>query len=226
MCDRILVFSSNPGRVASEIAVTLPHPRNRLDPVFRQLVDDIYALMTQRPEPQARRAGPPAGCEHRPAAATRRHQPDGGHDRGDRRRRPTTAAPTCRRSPPRCNTRSTSCCRWARRCNCCSFAELEEGDIKLTPIGQSFVDVRHRPAQEAVRRPAARARAARRAHQAGAGRAPEPPRAGRRASARSSRTTCPRTTPRNAARGRSPGPLRRAVQLRRERQTFCYENPQ
>ncbi len=50
MCDRILVLSSNPGRVAAEIRVTLPHPRNRLDPEFRQLVDQIYALMTRRAE--------------------------------------------------------------------------------------------------------------------------------------------------------------------------------
>src|ERR1700733_9449546 len=49
MCDRILVFSSNPGRVASELKVSFPHPRNRLDPAFRQMVDDIYALMTRRP---------------------------------------------------------------------------------------------------------------------------------------------------------------------------------
>src|SRR6201746_100663 len=48
MCDRILVFSSNPGRVASEIIVPFPHPRNRHDPQFRQMVDDIYALMTRR----------------------------------------------------------------------------------------------------------------------------------------------------------------------------------
>ena len=51
MCDRILVFSSNPGRVASELRVPFPHPRNRLDPAFRQMVDDIYALMTRRPVP-------------------------------------------------------------------------------------------------------------------------------------------------------------------------------
>ncbi len=50
MCDRILVLSSNPGRIAAEIRVTLPHPRNRLDPEFRQLVDQIYALMTRRAE--------------------------------------------------------------------------------------------------------------------------------------------------------------------------------
>ncbi len=48
MCNRILVFSSNPGRVASELRVTFPHPRNRLAPAFRKLVDDIYALMTRR----------------------------------------------------------------------------------------------------------------------------------------------------------------------------------
>jgi NitT/TauT family transport system ATP-binding protein len=49
MCDRILVFASSPGRVASELKVSFPHPRNRLDPDFRQMVDDIYALMTRRP---------------------------------------------------------------------------------------------------------------------------------------------------------------------------------
>ena len=51
MCDRIIVLSSNPGRIAAEIAVTLQHPRNRLDPEFRQMVDKIYALMTKRPAP-------------------------------------------------------------------------------------------------------------------------------------------------------------------------------
>lgn len=48
MCDRILVFSSNPGRIAAEIRVDLPQPRDRLDPAFRALVDDIYARMTAR----------------------------------------------------------------------------------------------------------------------------------------------------------------------------------
>ena len=50
MADRILVLSSNPGRIASEIPVALPHPRDRLDQEFRALVEHIYALMTQRPE--------------------------------------------------------------------------------------------------------------------------------------------------------------------------------
>lgn len=51
MCDRILVFSSNPGRVAAEMKVDLPQPRNRQDPAFRALVEDIYARMTVRATP-------------------------------------------------------------------------------------------------------------------------------------------------------------------------------
>jgi NitT/TauT family transport system ATP-binding protein len=56
MCDRILVFGSNPGRVLSEIDVTLSQPRRRLDPAFRELVERIYVEMT------ARRAGAKAGA--------------------------------------------------------------------------------------------------------------------------------------------------------------------
>jgi NitT/TauT family transport system ATP-binding protein len=57
MSDRILVFSSNPGRILAEIKVDLPQPRHRLDPKFRQLVDDIYAQMTARPVGRPARDG-------------------------------------------------------------------------------------------------------------------------------------------------------------------------
>ncbi|CCD29066.1 ABC transporter, ATP binding protein [Candidatus Glomeribacter gigasporarum BEG34] len=48
MCHRILVLSSNPGRVMAEIRVPFAHPRDRLDPTFKRLVDDIYAKMITR----------------------------------------------------------------------------------------------------------------------------------------------------------------------------------
>ena len=48
MCDRILVFSTNPGRVVTEIPVTIPQPRDRLDPAFRELVERIYVEMTSK----------------------------------------------------------------------------------------------------------------------------------------------------------------------------------
>ncbi|MGU3494090.1 AAA-associated domain-containing protein [Xanthobacteraceae bacterium A53D] len=51
MCDRVMIFSSNPGRVAFEMPITLPHPRDRQAPEFRALVEDIYARMTNRAGP-------------------------------------------------------------------------------------------------------------------------------------------------------------------------------
>jgi NitT/TauT family transport system ATP-binding protein len=48
MCDRILLLSSNPGRIAAEIAVPLPHPRNLLDNEFRNIVDEFYSNRTTR----------------------------------------------------------------------------------------------------------------------------------------------------------------------------------
>ena len=57
MGDRSWCFSSNPGRIISEIKVNLPQPRNRIDPAFRALVDDIYARMTAKPTAAPAREG-------------------------------------------------------------------------------------------------------------------------------------------------------------------------
>ncbi len=48
MCDRILLFSTNPAHIISDIKVDLRQPRNRLDPQFRDLVEKIYVAMTAR----------------------------------------------------------------------------------------------------------------------------------------------------------------------------------
>jgi NitT/TauT family transport system ATP-binding protein len=57
MSDRILLMSSAPGRILGEIPVNVPQPRSRHDPAFRALVDDIYGRMTAR-APEAARQGP------------------------------------------------------------------------------------------------------------------------------------------------------------------------
>jgi NitT/TauT family transport system ATP-binding protein len=48
MCDRVLLFSSNPGRVSSEIRIDLPQPRERTSTQFEDYVDRIYVEMTAR----------------------------------------------------------------------------------------------------------------------------------------------------------------------------------
>lgn len=49
MADRILIFSSDPGRVRVEIAVPLARPRNPDSIEVRGLVDEVYAQMTLSP---------------------------------------------------------------------------------------------------------------------------------------------------------------------------------
>jgi len=48
MCDRLLILSSTPARIAAEIAVALPRPRDRLDEEFGNIVDNVYAVLTAR----------------------------------------------------------------------------------------------------------------------------------------------------------------------------------
>jgi NitT/TauT family transport system ATP-binding protein len=48
MCDRLIILSSNPARIAADIPVTAPRPRHRLDQEFGNIVDDVYAVLTAR----------------------------------------------------------------------------------------------------------------------------------------------------------------------------------
>src|SRR5579862_1571324 len=56
MCDRVLLFSSNPGRVSSEIRIDLPQPRDRTSLQFEDYVDKIYVEMTARRVERMRQA--------------------------------------------------------------------------------------------------------------------------------------------------------------------------
>jgi NitT/TauT family transport system ATP-binding protein len=141
MSDRILVLSSNPGRIAAEIAIKLPQPRDRLDPEFRQLVDRIYALMTQRPEPKAaaREAAAAAtgfglalplvstnslaGMLEEIAAPPYNGQADLPHLADSLQLEVDDLFPL------------------GETLQLLKLAEFAEGDIKLTPVGRRFVDM-------------------------------------------------------------------------------------
>jgi NitT/TauT family transport system ATP-binding protein len=56
MCDRVLLFSSDPARVSAEIIIDLPQPRDRTSPAFEDYVDRIYVEMTSRRVERMRQA--------------------------------------------------------------------------------------------------------------------------------------------------------------------------
>lgn len=49
LAHRILVLSSNPGRIRAEVPVPLDHPRDREDPAFQGLVEQVYRILTAKP---------------------------------------------------------------------------------------------------------------------------------------------------------------------------------
>ena len=49
MADRIIIFGSDPGRIRAEVPVPLPRPRDWNSAGFRQIVDQVYTLLTTGP---------------------------------------------------------------------------------------------------------------------------------------------------------------------------------
>jgi NitT/TauT family transport system ATP-binding protein len=60
LADRILVLSSNPGRIRAELAVPMPRPRDRHAPAFEALVDTVYGILTGREEAAEKALAEPA----------------------------------------------------------------------------------------------------------------------------------------------------------------------
>src|SRR5713226_2727822 len=59
MADRILIFSSDPGRISAEVPVALSQPRAPDSAPFRQIVDQVYTLLTTVPGRDGRRGAKP-----------------------------------------------------------------------------------------------------------------------------------------------------------------------
>ena len=157
MCDRILVFSSNPGRVAHELRVPFAHPRNRLDPAFRQMVDDIYAVMTRR-APSLATPGTVAAQAPEVTINTKLHAVSTNVLAGLME---TLAAPPYdgRADLPALaaalQLEADELLPFGETLQLLHLAEFEEGDIRLTEGGRAFVqadtDARKRHFAEALR---------------------------------------------------------------------------
>jgi NitT/TauT family transport system ATP-binding protein len=138
MCDRILVFSTNPGHIINEIRVDLPQPRNRLDPRFRDLVERIYVAMTARPAASAAAARlRPIGLD----AVLPRVSANllsglieavGGPPYNGRADLPVIASSL--------HMEVDDLFPVAESLQLLGLAEIEGGDIKLTELGRQFVE--------------------------------------------------------------------------------------
>ena len=138
MCDRILVFSANPGRVAHELPVPFPHPRDRLAAAFQQVVDDIYGLMTRRPVPERARPLAPVSAMATPLYPVGTNMMAGllellvAPPYNGRADLPAIAAAL--------QLELDDLLPLGETLQLLRFAELEEGDIRLTSEGRQFAE--------------------------------------------------------------------------------------
>jgi len=146
MADRIIILSSGPGRIRSEIRINLARPRHADTLEVRALVDEVYALMTQRP-----------AVEAVPGAATAVHPgyrlPETDVNRIESVLDLLANAPFNGRADlpqlaeeaelpdeilfPTCEALALL-----------GLAQVEKGDITLTPLGHRYAEAEHTLRQE------------------------------------------------------------------------------
>ncbi|WP_367848477.1 AAA-associated domain-containing protein [Rhodoferax sp. WC2427] len=146
MADRIIILASDPGRIRDEVLIDLPRPRDADAVEVRALIDEVYALMTQRPaqeatagEPVTAHLGyrlPPTDVSHiEGVLELLADAPFDGHadlpqlaeesELADEELFPTYEA-----------------------LGLLGLAHVDKGDIHLTPLGQHYVDADQARRQE------------------------------------------------------------------------------
>ena len=147
MADRVLIFASDPGRVRFQLAVQLPRPRNPESAEVRQLIDEVYALMTAgsgRIGRTAEEAVTLQLAERLPEADVARMEGllellagETFHGRADLPRLAEDTELTDDELLP-----------LAQAVSLLGLAKLAEGDLHLTPLGQRYVEGPHTLRQE------------------------------------------------------------------------------
>jgi NitT/TauT family transport system ATP-binding protein len=139
VADRILIFSSDPGRIRADIPVALARPRVAENAGFRHIVDQVYTLLTTEPGRDGRRGArpEPIGIGYRlPDASVQ--QLSGLIDT-------LTEAPYHGRADlpqlaDKENLVMDELFPLIETLQLLGFAHVSGGDIELTPLGRAYAD--------------------------------------------------------------------------------------
>jgi NitT/TauT family transport system ATP-binding protein len=136
LADRIVILGSNPGVVIAEIKIPLKQPRDREALAFRQIVDEVYNLMTQRPR---------GATEKVEAVPLSYRLPDANIGRLTGLMEVLAAEPYKGKAdlPKLANQMGLGVDQLfplLELLKILVFAHVEGGDVELTPSGRSYVD--------------------------------------------------------------------------------------
>jgi NitT/TauT family transport system ATP-binding protein len=138
MADRIIILSSGPGRIATEFQVRLQRPRVADSLEARALIDEVYGLMTMRPAPSLVADATPATHP-----GYRLPQADVTHIEGvlallaDE---PFNGRADLPRLAEETELSDEDLFPTYEALALLGFAQIEKGDIALTPLGQRYAE--------------------------------------------------------------------------------------
>lgn len=141
MSDRIVVMDKDPGRVVSDVIVDLPHPRQQKSPEFAAIVDQVYATLAGQTQPEHVEVGTAPGEPGRTRAL-----PDIEIDDLAGMLERLLEAPNRKadifRLAEELPGDSDCLLRLTEAAELLGFATLAQGDITLTPLGETFAEAR------------------------------------------------------------------------------------
>ncbi|MFH1147005.1 MAG: nitrate/sulfonate/bicarbonate ABC transporter ATP-binding protein [Pseudomonadota bacterium] len=139
MANRIVVMDKGPGRIVYEMKVELRHPREKKDPRFLELVDRVYGLLAGQTQPEHIELGTAPGEPGRTRAlpyvtvnelaGLLEHLSVLPKDRAD-----------IYRLSEELKVNSDHLLRLTEASELFGFATIAQGDITLTPLGETFAE--------------------------------------------------------------------------------------
>jgi NitT/TauT family transport system ATP-binding protein len=139
MADRIIVMEKDPGRVAADLRVSLPRPRRRKAPEFLAMVDRVYATLTGETQPEQVELGTAPGEPGRTRALPHitindlsgllEHLAEAPQHRAD-----------IHRLDEELNVDLDQLLHLTEAAELLGFATVAQGDITLTPLGETFAE--------------------------------------------------------------------------------------
>jgi NitT/TauT family transport system ATP-binding protein len=139
MADRLVIMDKDPGRLLLELPVDIPHPRYRKSPQFEEMVDRVYALLAGQTQPEhvelGTAPGEPGPTRRLPhihindLAALLEHLetcPDHRYD--------------IYALAHNLKVNSDQMLTLIEAAELLSFATVGQGDIALTPLGETFAE--------------------------------------------------------------------------------------
>jgi NitT/TauT family transport system ATP-binding protein len=139
MADRIVVMAKDPGHVVADLNVPLPRPRHRKSPTFQAFVDQVYSLLAGQTSdlldstsPGSLDAGPTRALPHVTVSALMGFIEHLAHTAGQ--------SVDLYKLGEALGVDSDHVLQLAEAAEVLGFCLLAQGDISLTPLGETFAD--------------------------------------------------------------------------------------